>query len=178
MAKERTLDLGFGKGGTYMRERRGVRIGLDYDISTLQLADQKPGLFLLQADAETSDYKKLPFASSTFDHVDIILPHDELLYALVENNTNLWSELQRVTKSRADLRIVVDAPSFGQQGIYVHGEPMIITLPQIQIIDGARNNGFQITDFGKMAQSDIQKIGTQFSQYLNGADFYQILASK
>ncbi len=160
--KERTLDIGIGKGGIYTHNSSSMRVGLDIDLVALKLFTEDPLVTLCQADAE----QKLPFASNLFHHVDIILPHDELLFALTEPPTLLWLELNRVTKRNADIDIVVDVPMMGNQGVYVHKKPIIISMPHIRIIDSAEGSDFKTSAFVEMNSNDVKNLGTQYSTYL------------
>lgn len=73
---ERILDIGIGSGGTYINHDRKdtKRFGLDTQLDFLQgLVDYQPAVLPTVGSAE-----HLPFADSSFNRVQIILPEREL----------------------------------------------------------------------------------------------------
>lgn len=184
MAKEKILDIGIGKGGDYMYRAKAIRIGLDIDVYALLLFQNNQSTALCQGDAEVSEHKSLPFKSESFSHVDIILPHDYLLFALTQSDANLWNELHRVTNRKANVTVIVDVPLMGQQGIHVHKRPIIISMPQIRIVDSAIQASFKLSNMKQMTVIDMQKLGTEFSALLAqdmetvGTHVYKITVNK
>ncbi len=163
MKKELTLDIGIGYGGTYLRNNHGTTIGLDYDRLSLQLSQITDKVKLIQANAEMA----LPFVTGIFKHVDMVLPHDELLYDLTGFTSNIWNEIYRVTKKNADVSIIVDVPFCGNQGIFVHGKPTLISVPHVLIIDCAVEHGFKPVNFQKMSSEEMNNLGTSYSEWIS-----------
>ena len=165
MAGEKTLDIGIGAGGTYITQdarHKILRIGLDLNPISLEIARQKYALPLVNADAAVNKTIHLPFKNKSFSKVEIILPHDELLIALTDQNSDFWQEIKRITKK--EVSIILDTDYFGRQGVSTNGKSIVLDHPDKLIADNLRANGFSVSEFREMTSQEVKLLGTQFTK--------------
>lgn len=164
--RSKVLDIGIGTGGEYIRQDSPnvFRIGLDIDpYGSLELLKERYGTTAIRADG--SGDSPLSFSNKSFKQIDIVFPHDELLYGLCFSNF-LWKEMNRVLIKSGAITIVVDVPWVGMQGITVKGENKLIDTPQYYIDEKARKNGFK-TKITKLAPGDTRRYGTSMANSIS-----------
>jgi ubiquinone/menaquinone biosynthesis C-methylase UbiE len=164
MNKETVLDIGIGEGGKYISQDSShniLRIGLDLDPYGLELARQKILTPLVKADATMC----LPFKDKSFSRVEIIFPFDELLVALTDKQSNLCTEIQRITKN--EVLIILDTDYFWRQGVYNNGKAITLDYPHELIADNLKTSGLLISEFDEMTIDEVQSLGTDFSESIS-----------
>ena len=175
-AKEKKLDLGIGRGGSYLnRVTEGtVVIGIDvlfYELKELLKKYGKGGIRALQANVEEG----LPFRSSSIDEIFSLLPDGGLLDGF-KGGFPLWDELFRVLKPGG--RVVIIGEEMSWRDDYHHSN---------KIKEAAKEGGFVITVFKDLEPNDVRSYGSVFSNSLTdnpievklvGREFFKILAIK
>lgn len=168
MSPEFTLDLGIGKGGRYIDSDnpRMSRIGFDIDDTALRLLRYASDMPLVRGDADVQQGRfSLPFATEAFQSVEVLFPHDELLYALTNRKALLWNELHRVLKPGAKVSVILDVPYSRIQGIYYRERPKLINNPHWLIQECAQHNGFNNHAMTELSPAEVRTLGTDFSNF-------------
>lgn len=183
MAGEKTLDIGIGTGGSYITKDSPstLRVGLDIYHSALRLAKRKYPISLVNADAAITQNIRLPFKNGAFKNVEIILPQDDLLFAMTNPKGNFWTEIKRVTSSKVE--VVVNTNIFGFESI---GGKNMTTLqdPDDMIAKNLERSGFTIREYEKLSPSELLAYDTQNSSMLIqdmqslGSNVFRIIAKK
>lgn len=163
--REIILDIGIGKGGAYIKNdpKNVLRIGLDLDeygsFESLGQDFQVPGVV---ADS-SGERGSLPFSSESFGHIDLIFPHEGLLWGLCYSDF-LWQEFGRVLKKSGGVSIVTDVP-YGGQGVFIDHKPKIISYSDEKIASAGERNGFLMRT-QQLTQDQVMAYGTEFAEMI------------
>jgi len=187
MERQHILDIGIGEGGKYITTDRTsvIRLGFDKDKRAIKCSQKNFGIEAVIGDAEVTRDRGLPFVDNAFGQIDILFPHEELLYALAVRGHPLWEELHRILVDQGKINVVVDSPAGCFQIITYRGEQLEIPDPEINIFLRAQESGFEVKS-RLLNDEDLLVLGSDYSTWFvnvlggnkGGFEFYQITAIK
>lgn len=163
MYKDRILDLGVGKGGSYLKldkNNQAFRVGADVNrIRLKSLKKRFPEVKPCETDLKGPVSPSLPFAPQSFNRVELRFPHDDLLWWLTNNDKNLWNEFKRVLKPSGSVFVIFDVPPDGIRTLKVKGKDKSqkVKDPEDHIWRQAVDSGFrvEINPFTKQESYDM-----------------------
>lgn len=164
MSKEFILDLGIGSGGVYIDHDPAdrLRIGADLRIKKLARITESYHIQGIQLDISEGT---LPFAHSSMDGMDIIMPHNDLLINLTDPTCGLWQEIYRVLKPETAVNIIFDVqvkPSaVNYREIKMPSGIKILIQPHQSIISAAKAAGFETTS-NNVTRNELLQINTKY----------------
>lgn len=174
--KHTVLDIGINIGGKYIRkDPSGIRrIGMDLRGEQVRRCRDKYGIPVFVADADigkslSGEEKRLrlPLSSSSVSGIDIIFPHNSLLFALARSQRSLWEEMEEILKPHGSVKIVFDVPPEDYRAIKLtrEGPTIRIEKPQQLIWQAAVDNGF-VASTRKLNDNEVRWYGTEFSNII------------
>lgn len=164
----RVLDLGIGRGGSYiLSDANGtIRLGCDRRKKRIHAAKERyPAIIPLQMEVPFGRYISLPFSLESFNSIDILFPHNDLLMALASRTYPLWPELSRVLKNDGSVTIVLDTPSVGIREVHVPhaNKPYVLESPEHHILDTAQLHGFT-PGVRTLEKYEVYALGSDFAK--------------
>lgn len=158
-----SLDIGVGRGGSYLTRQMTPGIGVDIDGASLKQAKAMYGIEAVVANAF-----HLPFADGTVQSICMNFPHDSALYGLARVRSGLWSEFRRVLEPQGSVDVVFDVYPEGSRWVMVNGDN--IYLPEIKALltRSARKSQFTVS---------IEKAGSKFLTRDLGTN-YAVMAAR
>lgn len=164
----RHLEVGVGSGGAYLNGIDAeLVVGMDKNYAFLGKAGsrwQSSRFSLLGADALVGRERHLPFADSSFNTIQILFPHNELLFALSQTR-DLWQEFSRILSADGRVRVIFDVYPEGTRNIEIGGLKLTLHGPEGNMNLIGAGQGFEI-ELRMLDAGNIEDLGTRMSYYI------------
>ncbi len=182
--RECVLDIGTGRGGAYLDGLAQQHHIVAFDIrdGLLTQIHKNENIQAVSGDAT----RQLPFTDGMFVKVNIILPFNTLLIALINPVSQLFTEISRVMQSGAKLNIITDLPPSREYDVPVDMERTVKVRNHHRKIEGAvkSTKHFSKVELYRLHPNEAKKIGTETIRLMRPGssafvpDIYRIRAKK